>query len=128
MTMPPDYEDDGMYGIRPHMPQTEEQLVIRKRLAEEMKSSPEEIRRRLGMTTLDDDIIDGLAAARFGKQYTGISEHVFGPRWRTMRENVAWALPYVKQMMAKAYSEGQDAGFEDCLAEAEDKSPNPYEG
>lgn len=127
--MPPEYEDDGtMYGIRPHLPRTEEEHEAAKYWAEKLKPTPEEMRRRLGMTTLDDDIVDGLATARFGEQYTDIPDHQLGPRWRTLRENVVWAVPYVKQMMAKAYREGQDAGFEDCLNDVEDHSPNPYEG
>lgn len=73
----------------------------------------------------DDRILDGLAKARFGSMYdeaTGDS-----PRNRTMRENVEWAVPYVKAMMAKAYRDGQDAGYEDRDEDRENLSPNPYE-
>ena len=72
----------------------------------------------------DEQIMDGLAKARFGRTYEEIERDT--PRSRTMRENVEWALPFVKQMMAKAYSDGQDAGYEDCVEDAEQKSPNPY--
>jgi len=73
----------------------------------------------------DDEILDGLAKARFDRAYEEFERDT--PRSRTMRENVAWAAPYVKQRMAQAYAEGQDSGYEDCLADAEDKSPNPYQ-
>lgn len=72
----------------------------------------------------DEQIIDGLAEARFADVYrsdTSVS------RLRAMREEVSWDVPFVKQMMAEAYREGQDAGYEECLADAEGKSPNPYE-
>lgn len=77
------------------------------------------------MALTDDQILDRLATARFGDHYTDARRD--SPLWRTLRENAAWALPEVKEIAAEAYREGQDAGFEDCLKDAEDHSPNPYQ-
>lgn len=73
----------------------------------------------------EEKALDELAVARFGKrEYERFERDT--PRSRTMRENVSWALEVVRAYAEAAYSEGQYAGFEDCLADAEDKSVNPY--
>jgi len=72
----------------------------------------------------DEQILDGLAEARFADVYrsdTSVS------RLRAMREEVSWAVPFVKQMMAEAFREGQQDGFDDCLQDRNEPTPNPYE-
>lgn len=74
---------------------------------------------------LEFEILDELAAARFGDAYTDLERT--DPRRETMRDEIRWALPAVKSWAAGAFRQAAHAvwGWTGCSADIDDL-PNPY--